>query len=196
MTRQESRAQTRERLLEAANLLFARGGYGGASVDAIAAQAGYSKGAFYSNFDSKEAIFLELLARHMAAEAAQLERFVGGSAEAAFDSLDSWLDRMNDDLDWALLTVELQLHARRSPRFAEAYDALHLRHRARLGELIARLFALCGKRVPAPAPELAGGLMALTQGLALQRTQRGAADPAGALIKLMLRGLIDSASPA
>src|ERR1700734_1182973 len=64
LSRQESRLETRTRLLESAAQLFARGGYEGASVDLIAESAGYSKGAFYSNFESKEVIFLELLDVH------------------------------------------------------------------------------------------------------------------------------------
>src|SRR5258708_8791698 len=61
LTRAESHAQTRERLLLAARQVFARHGFGGASVDMIAAEAGYSKGAIYSNFETKEAILFELL---------------------------------------------------------------------------------------------------------------------------------------
>src|ERR1700735_3321772 len=64
LTRQESRLETRTKLLESAAQLFAKGGYEGASVDLIAETAGYSKGAFYSNFESKEAIFLALLDAH------------------------------------------------------------------------------------------------------------------------------------
>jgi AcrR family transcriptional regulator len=191
VTREESRAQTRERLLEAARHVFARGGYGGASVDTISAEAGYSKGAFYSNFESKEAVFLELLSRHMAAEAEQLSKLVGSGRNAGdiLDSLDMWLTQMN-----ALLAMELQLQARRSASFAKEYDALYARHRDRLGELVARLFALSGKAPPAPAADLAAALMALAHGLVLQRTTyTKGGDPAGALIKTVLRSLIAAA---
>lgn len=196
LTREESRAQTRERLLDAARRVFARGGYGGASVDAIAAEAGYSKGAFYGNFETKEAVFLELLSLHKASEADQLAALVGSGRTAAeiLDSLDVWLERMNADADWALLAMELQLHARRSPTFAAEYDAIQARHRDRLGELVERLFALSGKRLPAPAPQLAGGLMALVHGLVLQRTGEGEADDdAGLLVRTVLRSLIAAA---
>lgn len=199
LTREESRAQTRERLLEAARRVFARGGYGGASVDTISAEAGFSKGAFYGHFETKEAIFLELLSRHMAAEAEQLGRLVdaGRTAGDILDSLDIWLEQMNADADWALLAMELQLHARRSATFAVEYDALHARHRGRLGELIARLFTLSGKRLPVPAGELAAALMALGHGLVLGRTAYGEqGDPAGPLIKIVLRSLIAAAEKA
>src|SRR5258706_6443215 len=60
LSRQQSRLQTRERLLEAATLVFSRRGFDAASVEEIAEEAGYSKGAVYSNFASKEELFLTL----------------------------------------------------------------------------------------------------------------------------------------
>lgn len=196
LTREESRTQTRARLLEASRRIFAQGGYGGASVDVIAAEAGYTKGAFYGNFESKEAVFLELLSRHKAAEAEQLDRLVGGeqAPEAVFAKLDAWLEGMNADADWALLAVELELHARRSPRFAAAYDAVNADHQVRLGVLIERLFALSGKQPPAPGLDLAAVLMALAHGLALNRAgEAGPAASPGTLIGVVLRSLIAAA---
>ena len=76
LTRAQQQAMTRERLLAAAERVFARHGYGGASIDLISAEAGYSKGAIYSNFESKEAVFLELLRLYMERDMAELERIV------------------------------------------------------------------------------------------------------------------------
>src|SRR3954454_11952758 len=61
ITRSERRAQTRAALLDAAAQVFVEKGFRGASVEAIAAEAGYTRGAFYSNFQSKEELFAELL---------------------------------------------------------------------------------------------------------------------------------------
>jgi len=61
LTRAERQAQTREELLEAAARVFVRRGFQGSSVEEITAEAGYTRGAFYSNFDSKEELFVELL---------------------------------------------------------------------------------------------------------------------------------------
>ncbi len=58
LTRQESKEVTRKRLIEAAERLFIRKGFNNASVEEISEMAGYSRGAFYSNFDDKEQIFL------------------------------------------------------------------------------------------------------------------------------------------
>ena len=61
MTRAERRAQTRAALLDAAARVFVDRGFAGASVEAIAAEAGYTRGAFYSNFATKEELFVALL---------------------------------------------------------------------------------------------------------------------------------------
>jgi AcrR family transcriptional regulator len=63
LTRQESKEVTRMRLIEAAERLFIRKGFDNASVDEISETAGYSRGAFYSNFDDKEQLFLAVLDR-------------------------------------------------------------------------------------------------------------------------------------
>jgi AcrR family transcriptional regulator len=61
LTREESKELTRLRLIEAAERLFIRRGYDDASVEEISEMAGYSRGAFYSNFDSKEQVFLAVI---------------------------------------------------------------------------------------------------------------------------------------
>jgi AcrR family transcriptional regulator len=70
-SRQESRQQTREALIFAARASFARDGYHGANLDAIAREAGYSKGAVYSNFDGKAALFLAVMDANMEAALAE-----------------------------------------------------------------------------------------------------------------------------
>jgi AcrR family transcriptional regulator len=63
LTRQDSREETRQHLLDAAQRLIAKKGLSTASVEDIAEAAGYTRGAFYSNFGSKDDLFLELLRR-------------------------------------------------------------------------------------------------------------------------------------
>ena len=63
LTRQDSREETRKHLLDAAQRLIAKNGLSAASVEDIAEAAGYTRGAFYSNFGSKDDLFLELLSR-------------------------------------------------------------------------------------------------------------------------------------
>ena len=63
LTREESKEVTRMRLIEAAERLFIRRGFDNASVEEISEVAGYSRGAFYSNFDDKEQVFLAVIDR-------------------------------------------------------------------------------------------------------------------------------------
>src|ERR1700756_1734785 len=100
LTRAESHAQTRERLLVAARQVFARHGFGGASVDMIAEEAGYSKGAIYSNFDTKEAILFELLERYGEEQMADFRAIMQLDPGATRDPYNQRLDTMNPDLNW------------------------------------------------------------------------------------------------
>ncbi len=192
LTRDESRERTREHLLEAARVAVARNGYDGTSIANIAEAAGFSKGAFFSNFESKEALLLELLRRHKEQDIAALGRIVeAGQGKDAASALDRYLEGLGGDADWARLDIELQLHAARNPAFAADYDAFQSRTRGSLAHLIAALFGKAGKRLPAPPDDVAALFVALVQGLVLQRAR----DP-GAAVKLVFESLIATAEPA
>lgn len=198
LTREESRAQTRERLVETAQQLFVANGYGGASIRDIADKAGYSQGAFYSNFSSKEDVLLELLRRHMEAEAAQLFKVMGNEQQEPgqmLAELEAWASTLNHDADWCMLSIELQLHANRSRSFAAEYQKVWNKHRSELGGVIGQLFDKLGRTPPAAPDELAAAFMALSHGLALQRISTRP-DPSGRLIMVFLRGLIAGAAGA
>ena len=191
LSREESQAQTRTRLIDTAQQLFVANGYGGTSIRDIAERAGYSQGAFYSNFASKEEVLLELLRGHMEAEGAQLSGLMDGgrTPEQLFAELESWAATLNHDASWSMLSIELQLHAKRSPTFAAKYQTVWDAHRARLGRVIGQLFAMLGRTPPAEPEELAAAFMALAHGLALQ-SMGARPDPSGRMIMLFLRGLI------
>jgi len=170
-------------------------GYGGASIRDIADKAGYSQGAFYSNFSSKEDVLLELLRRHMEAEALQLFKVMGDERqepEQMLAELEAWASTLNRDADWCMLSIELQLHANRSRSFAQEYQKVWDRHRSEIGGVIGQLFDKLGRTPPAAPDELAAAFMALSHGLALQRMSTRP-DPSGRLIMVFLRGLIAGA---
>ncbi|MFO6448022.1 TetR/AcrR family transcriptional regulator [Erythrobacter sp. NE805] len=194
LTRTQSRQQTRERLLDAARDAFTREGYAGASVDVIAERAGFSKGAFYSNFESKEAIFLELLEAHMGEEVAISSGFApqNASAEDAIEAIAARYASDPVDLEWCLLSIEFALHATRSPAFAERRAALFARHYAAVAKIIDAIAASAGTRIAEPE-RAAAVFIALRQGLALERSQTmpaiSSADVQRALSRWML-GLV------
>jgi AcrR family transcriptional regulator len=189
LTRAQQQAQTRERLLAAAERVLARHGYGGASIDLITAEAGYSKGAIYSNFESKEAVFLELLRVYMERDMAELERIVGLAPQQLSAALNAWLETMHCDSDCPLLVTELQLHARRNPAFAERYYALQEQQTRALARILERFFEAQSVPLPIDPRDLAGCMTALAHGLSLQHPQAepGAPSVAGRVIGAMLK---------
>jgi AcrR family transcriptional regulator len=172
LTRQESRLETRTRLLESAAQLFASGGYEGASVDLIAESAGYSKGAFYSNFESKEAIFLELLDAHKKREIEALAHLIALDMPASelLTLIRNSETGRGSDFDFGLLSAEFQLQARRDKTFAKTYAKLHRTHLDTMAGLIAKLFTKLDRSPTSDPKYLAEIIMALITGLSLQGT--------------------------
>jgi AcrR family transcriptional regulator len=188
LTRAESHAQTRERLLLAARQVFARHGFGGASVDMIAAEAGYSKGAIYSNFETKEAILFELLERYADEQISDFKAIMKLDPAATRDAINLWLDTMNADVDWDVMNMELQLHARRNPEFAERFYALEERLTKFYAEILAERFAREGRKPPLDARSLSLAFRTLACGLNLKipRSMPGRANEAGRIIHELL----------
>jgi AcrR family transcriptional regulator len=180
---------TRERLLAAAERVIDRHGFGGASIDLISAEAGYSKGAIYSNFESKEAIFLELLRLYMERDIGELERLVSLDLDQFSGAVTGWLENIHAKSNWPLLATELQLHARRSPAFAERYYVLQDQQIGTLARILECYFAAISMPLPMDARDLARALTALANGVCLQRppNQPGAPSPAGPVIDSLLK---------
>jgi AcrR family transcriptional regulator len=189
LTRAQQQALTRERLLAAAERVLAHHGYGGASIDLITAEAGYSKGAIYSNFESKEAVFLELLRVYMERDMAELGRIVSLPPHHLSAALSAWLETMHSESDCPLLVTELQLHARRNPAFAKRYYALQDQQTRALARILERFFEAQSVPLPMDPVDLAGSMTALAHGLSLQHPQAkpGAPSVAGRLIGTMLK---------
>jgi AcrR family transcriptional regulator len=172
LSRQESRLQTRERLLEAAAEVFSRRGFHAASVEEVAEEAGFSKGAVYSNFASKEELFLTLLDRHLAAElhsvAAQVTPGGGHGQAEVVGPRRSFADQLEESRTWNVLTLEFFLYALRHP---SAQQQLAERYRVARKELSDRLrerYQAEGGFPAFPLEYLSWALLALGSGLALQ----------------------------
>ncbi|RZQ65327.1 TetR/AcrR family transcriptional regulator [Amycolatopsis suaedae] len=115
LSRAESRARTRERLLTAAAELFTERGVNGTSVEQIAERAGFSRGAFYGNFADKQELVRELLLERTRAEESEV-RAMGASFAAASEELRAWNRERAEHLpQWLALRLELVLHALREP---------------------------------------------------------------------------------
>jgi AcrR family transcriptional regulator len=187
------REETRTRIVESAARTFARRGYHGASLDEIARGAGYTKGALYYNFKSKEDLFLALLDEHieerlnlLAAIEAQTdppEARLRAGAGRVVSSLES-------DRDWSLLFFEFAAYAAREPRFRRKFAARLRPVRAAMGETIRALSA--GSELALPPERIALGVNALVDGIAMNRLIDPAAAPdtlLGEILAVLWRGL-------
>lgn len=196
LNREESQARTRSLLIEAARREIVKKGFATASIRDIAEAAGFSLGAIYSNFPDKEAILLELIQQHQSEERARIEASLAraqGDAAAAMAGVEKWAETVNSDPDLGVLSIELQLHALRSPAFAKVYNEMNRRHRRALGTMITHLFELFGKKVPGEPSEIATGLATLSRGLAL--SPPGSDDNRGGRIVLTFLKGADRSGP-
>ena len=170
MTREESRQQTRERLLDAAAEVFNRLGYHGASLEAVAEAAGYTKGAVYSNFATKGELFAALLDRSThERHAERVEALTDLSLEQMADAVVDLLRRQaREGATWDLLQVEFWLAAMRDPalraRLSQGSDELY----RDWGRLLDRKLAEAGVDAPFSGTELSHLVEALGSGLILQ----------------------------
>ncbi|WP_374025101.1 TetR/AcrR family transcriptional regulator [Mycobacterium sp. HNNTM2301] len=118
-----TRDEVRDRILDAASKVFAAEGFAGATIDAIGQAAGFTKGAVYSNFESKDELFLALLDREFEQRGEQiaiaLDRSDGDTAAAAREVSRSVLDSVRDHSDYYVLLVEYWLRAQRDPQLRE-----------------------------------------------------------------------------
>jgi AcrR family transcriptional regulator len=194
-TRDEKRRDTRARILAAAGQVFARRGYHGASVDEIAGEAGYTKGAVYYNFTSKETLFLALLDQHMEARLGLLERLRQGdrpSLARLEEGATATVTSLKRDREWSLLYFEFAAYAARNPRFRrKLVTRLETLHRAMV-ETVAELLRDAGRRPSVPPETIALGLESIVDGVALNRLLRPDAiadDLLGSILALVWRGL-------
>jgi AcrR family transcriptional regulator len=188
LTREQSRANTRERLLAAARTVFAASGFHGASVEEIASLAGFSTGALYSNFDGKEDLFLVLMEREIdehAREIAEAVRERDSVADRATGGARRWMAMIEREPELLLLFMEFWAYGVRDaavrPKVAARF--------AQVRELLTRLIADGAREfdleLEIPAEHLAVAVDALADGIARQKL----ADPDAVPDELMGRVL-------
>ncbi|SEP51124.1 TetR/AcrR family transcriptional regulator [Amycolatopsis saalfeldensis] len=175
LTRAETKARTRALLLDAAAQVFARKGFAGASVDDIAEEAGFTTGALYTHFSSKEEVFVEVFAsrsRHRLVEAADIVSDADQSPDETRSAMSRLVvDVADNDVDFALLQAEFWLYAIRRPEFQQHLAGQFRSNRDALTAVLAARAEKRGQGGDAPFEELSTVLLALFQGLVqLRRT--------------------------
>jgi AcrR family transcriptional regulator len=127
LTREESRAQTRATLMAVGREHFIRYGLGGAVAEKIAEDAGYSRGALYSNFDGKEELFLAVIREEQDRRTEVLSSMFEEEPSAK-ERLRKWRDAVADiltDPEWIVLRAEFEAGALRNERIRQTFVELH-----------------------------------------------------------------------
>jgi AcrR family transcriptional regulator len=176
LTRKERQAQTRQELIAAAATVFARRGYHKATIEEIAAEAGMTSGAIYSNFDGKEELFLAIADAQVESRVAEIEAVgdaAAGDGDAGLEAADQFRAFLESDPEWPLLFYEFWSVSVRDRglqgELAKRRDAI----RDALADTLERVAGELGFELRFPAPALATAIAASLNGLAFER----AADP-------------------
>ncbi|MET0734494.1 MAG: helix-turn-helix domain-containing protein [Microbacterium sp.] len=176
------REATRQKLLDAAAQVFAEVGLDAASVEAICDRAGFTRGAFYSNFETKDELFLELCGRVAGARVdavrgrvAELERAGGfrGAPGDAFEIVQQVLDASADDRLGVLLMSEIRIHALRTPQLAAAYLAQEAEMRDSVAQIIADIGRAGTLRFRISAEECARLFLTVWEGTSVRAVMAG-----------------------
>ena len=171
LSRAEQNDRNRTLLLDAARRVFLERGYYAATLDQIADEAGFSKGAVYSRFASKADMFLALLEDRIAERAGQNADLAGQLAGTGnFAAILEVADQAERGAPgWRLLVTEFRIHAARDPELNRRYAALH----SRAVDGVARTIAAVSKEgagsLAVPPRRLAELLLAIDTGRALEQ---------------------------
>jgi TetR/AcrR family transcriptional regulator, transcriptional repressor of aconitase len=144
LSREESQEITRAKLLAAARVLFAQNGYGMTSLDRIAEEAGFSKGAVYSNFSGKEDLFLAVLEEQGRTTLDDLTDALaagGNDPMTVIDRIAAWSDRVSKSGNWPMLVLEHARHTQNAERPKVEEDIFHA-YWHMLGEHVCAALAL------------------------------------------------------
>ncbi|MEA3117430.1 MAG: hypothetical protein QOI13_700 [Paraburkholderia sp.] len=167
LTREESRDQTRERLIEAARTMFIKKGFVATSVEDIAAAAGYTRGAFYSNFGGKADLLIELLRRDHERMQADFQSIMeeGGTRKEMETRAVEYYSRLFRNEESFPIWVEAKLLASRDAKFRVRFNAFRNEKLDQIAAYIRAFSARVGTPLPLPAQTLALGLVSLCDGV-------------------------------
>ena len=189
------REVTVELLLDAALETFAEQGFAAASVEDICSRGGFTRGAFYSSFSTKDELFSALYAREAARDLARVEELLAGLAgepdPLAF-VVDRCLGMFRHDRAWSLVAAEYALHAARHPSAAELLHRHQEGFQTHLVTLIERGVADTGLQLTVRADQLARALCAQHDGVTLRclADPEHAADLERSALLLLLNGAV------
>lgn len=171
--RKERQAETRTSLLRSAAHLFCKRGMEGTSVEEISSDAGYTKGAFYANFKSKEELFLAMLDEKFGAEIERMDRALAGSGdfdEEARHAAAVFTDYVFADSEWPTLYFQFAAQAARDEDFRQELVTRIHAMRAKMAEIFRRWGEDFPAEPPIPLEDIAAMTDFMGTGFVVERT--------------------------
>jgi AcrR family transcriptional regulator len=199
LSRKQQAQANQERLLDAALEVFTARGFHGATLEQIAAAAGFTTGAVYSRFASKADLFLALLERTIEQRMADLRRLGRGEVgDVGAAIAHTWWGRVRKQPEWLLVVIEFRVHAARDPELNARYAALHARHVTAFAEAMTHDLGRAGQSAAGSYVDEARMALALGAGLVLERWAMGdvaMADLAERAMATIRRGMLSPRAP-
>jgi AcrR family transcriptional regulator len=195
LTRKEKQAHTRSCLMKSAARVFARRGLESASIDEVAEDAGFTKGAFYANFKSKEELFLAMLDERFAERLQEIDEAVATDQAPEAQARQAGVDfvrYLGADPDWQRLFFEFAAHGARDEEFREELVTRYRSLRERIAQVLDRRAAEVGVTPPFPVEQIALMTFAMANGIALENLLEPEAVPEdlyGTMLMIFFTGL-------
>ena len=190
LSRQQERTEiTRARFIQSAEKIFARDGFEAAKLEEIATAAGYTRGAFYSNFESKEDLFFALLEKEISHRIAALEKEMAKfrDPEAKLKAMREFFLSKTLDRRWSLLAMEFKLFAVRHPEVKQRLAAMHRRFVGPRVGMLEEVMKALGRELPVPAFAIGVSLATLGNSLMVEHMLDPALMPQGDVLQIMSR---------
>jgi AcrR family transcriptional regulator len=172
LTRAQKRERTYEGLISAAERLFVERGFHASTVDEIALEAGFTKGAVYSNFESKEDLFFAVYERRAERALAEIDEVLGENGPAAgLEHLASDAARRRGGAEdgWLAVFFEFWAHVVRRPELRDRFARIHSRALEPMAGAVERFAGERGISIPVEARSLNVAMNAMVLGLSLER---------------------------
>jgi AcrR family transcriptional regulator len=198
---QERSGATRAKLIRAAEKIFARDGFEAAKLEEIAAEAGYTRGAFYANFQSKEDLFFALLEGEISSRISKVEQITRNQRDpkAKLRAFREFFLTICEDRRWSLLALEFKLFAVRHPEVKARLAAMNRRLvKPRIG-ILRDVMEGSGHKLPVSPTAVAMSLSAVTNALGLEHMLDRSLMPEAALRQILgnyFDSLTDTHPPA
>jgi len=176
LTRKQKQAETRARLMRSAARVFARRGLQQASIDEVAEDAGFTKGAFYANFKNKEELFLAMLDERFTERIENIEQVIAGdgsTAQKARRAGDKFVQAMRANAEWERLFFEFSAYAARDENFREELVTRYRTMRERIAAALEAQHEESGQKWTVPFEDIALMTCTMGNGFALEKLLEG-----------------------